>query len=299
MKILITGATGYVGRTLIPHLYRRGLNDICITVRNPKKADELFHNLSLEVIDISSGHFKEQIIAFAPDVVLHMATLFSTKHDAEIALKMIYSNISFGTLLLEAIAQTGCKHFVNVGTFTEFLWGNGDYFSNNLYSATKTAFRPIIQYYQLVSAFKWINVVIYSPYGRKNEQKKVIDYLVDSLATSVPIKMTKGEQILDFIHVDDIADFFYALFTNIDVCTEPYIQLHLGSGKGYSIREVGAVIETVFDEKLNVDWGGIPYRKLDPMFAVAPISKVLDLLNWRPKLTLEEGIEILKNDLRL
>lgn len=299
MKILITGGTGYVGCTLVPYLLEKGIEDICLIVRSKEKVNQLFYGLPIRIIDVNNMYFKEQIIAFDPDIVLHMATLFNTRHDSESILKIIDANITFSSLLLEAIAATRCKYFVNVGTFTEFLLGNGEYLPNNFYSATKTAFRSIIRYFQLISSFKWINIIIYSPYGRINKQKKVIDYLIDSLDAPSPVKMTKGEQILDFIHLDDIVDFFYTLFTRIEVCSERYIQLHLGTGQGHSIREVAGIVEYVFGKKLNVNWGALPYRQMDTMYAVAPIAGTIDLINWRATLSLEEGIEILKNDLRL
>lgn len=299
MKILITGGTGYVGRTLVPYLLRKGIGDICLIVRSKEKADQLFYGLPIKMINANDMYFKEQIIAFDPDIVLHMATLFNTRHDSESILKIIDSNIAFSSLLLEAVAATKCKYFVNIGTFTEFLLGNGEYLPNNFYSATKTAFRSIIRYFQLISSFKWINIIVYSPYGRKNEQKKVIDYLVDSLNAPLPVKMSKGEQVLDFIHVNDMVDFFYTLLTRIEVCAERYIQLHLGTGQGHSIREVAGTVEYVFGRKLNVDWGALPYRPMDTMYAVAPVAGTIDLLDWRAALSLEEGLEILKNDLHL
>ena len=297
MKILITGATGFVGKTLIPFLFQKGISDIAIIVRSKKKSSKLFGSLPISIIEIDC-YLEENIISFSPSITLHMATLFTTKRDRETASNIIDSNITFGTNILEALSKTNCEYFVNIGTFTEYFQVTGEYKPNNLYSASKTAFRSIVQYYQSISSFKWVNVVIYSPYGRINENKKVIDHMINALDSSNSINFSLGEQILDFIHVDDIADFFYNLLIKIYKCKDDYIQFHLGTGVGHSLRDVAKTIESVFSKKLNAKWGGLPYNEFEPMHAVAPISKNLKILNWKPKLTLEKGLIILKKDLK-
>ena len=122
--------------------------------------------------------------------------------------------------------------------------------------------------------------------------------MINALDSSDSINFSPGEQILDFIHVDDIADFFYNLLIKIYKCKDDYIQFHLGTGVGYSLRDVAKTIESVFSKKLNAKWGGLPYNEFEPMHAVAPISKNLKILNWKPKLTLEKGLIILKKDLK-
>ncbi len=299
MKILITGATGFVGKTLIPYLYENGWEDIAVLVRNPKKAKELFIGIpKLKIINTSTD-WNNDIEMYNPDAVIHLATYFTGKSDIKSATEIINTNILFTTQLLEVITHTSCKYFINIGTFSEFQFGNGIYKANNLYSASKTAVRPIIKFYQSISGWKWINVIVYSPYGRFNDKKKVIDYLVDALGSDTPIKFSGGEQILDFIHVDDIANFFSTLIDSISLFKEDYIQLYLGTGKGHSIREIASYLEKISGKKVNADWGSLPYRETDIMHAVAPVSKNLKFLNWRSKISLEKGLQILLDDIAL
>ena len=297
MRILITGATGLVGKTLIPYLISKGMKDLVLLVRNLDKAKTLFGNESVEMITTQSSDWMEQVQNANPDVTLHLAAFFTGRHDFENVNKLVEANISFTTFLLEALSNTQCQNFINIGTFSEFRYGDGEYHPNNLYSATKTAERPIIRYYQSISKWNWINVVVYSPYGRYNAYKKVIDYMIDSFSASEPVDFTMGEQILDFIHVDDMADFFYTLIQKLPELKDSYYQFHLGTGKGHSIREVAETMEKCWGKKMNANWGGRAYSEQDIMQAVAPIEQNLKLLNWQSKVDLDEGILIFKNEI--
>lgn len=61
MKILITGATGFVGRTLIPYLFSHSLTDICLLVRDRQKAESMFPGLCLEIIATTEGGWCKQV----------------------------------------------------------------------------------------------------------------------------------------------------------------------------------------------------------------------------------------------
>ena len=296
-KILITGATGFVGKTLIPYLYNNGIEDIALLVRNEDKAYRLFGDINLTIISLQKESWKDKVKKFNAEVVIHLAAFFSTKYDYATAVELVNSNLLFTTELLVALQDTDCKYFVNTGTFTEFLYGDGKYFPANLYSATKTAERSIIQYFTNLSGIKWINIILYSPYGRKNDYKKVIDYMADAMNAKAQVAFSKGEQILDFIHVDDIADFYLNLLKKIDLLNEPFEEFHLGTGEGHSIREVAQIMEDVFGKKINANWGGLPYRKFDIMHAIAPVKKNMDVLGWMAKIDIRRGMEIFRADI--
>jgi CDP-paratose synthetase len=110
------------------------------------------------------------------------------------------------------------------------------------------------------------------------------------LDSDIPVEMTAGEQILDFIHVDDLTDFYR-------FCIENYKRLsdgadyHIGTGRGMSIKELAVLIEDITGKKANIAWGAKQYRKLDVMKAIAPLDSIKKL-NWIPKINLEYGITV-------
>lgn len=288
MKVLVTGGTGYIGTTLVPYIMERGFNDICLLVRNQSKAYVIYSE-KVQYISTESADWRDQLIAYNPDVVLHLAGLLNSKHDADSVEPLVCSNVLFTTQLVEAVTHTECHYFVNVGSCWEYRDGGTNPNPNTLYAATKLAVHPILTFYQSLSKWKWVNVVVYSAYGKRNTPKKIFELIYDALDAPTPHPFTKGNQILDFIHVEDIADFFYTLLTKLDVIKESYTQFHLGTGEGHSLREVAAILEDLTGKKVNADWGALPYRPHEVMKSIAPIDENIRLLNWRAAKNIREG----------
>jgi len=288
MKILITGGTGYIGTTLVPYIMERGFNDVCLLVRNQSKAYEIY-GTSVQYISTENEDWRGQLITYSPDVVLHLAGLLNSKHDADSVEPLVRSNVLFTTQLLEAVSHTECKYFVNVGSCWEYRDGGTNPNPNTLYAATKLAVHPIMTFYQSLSKWKWVNVVVYSAYGKRNTPKKIFELIYDALDAPTPHPFTEGNQILDFIHVEDIADFFYTLLTKLDVIKESYTQFHLGTGEGHSLRKVASILEDITGKKVNAVWGALPYRPHEVMKSIAPIAENIRLLGWKSTKSIRDG----------
>ncbi len=295
MKILITGATGFVGSNLMP-LLKEMIPDADILtlnrdldVANQKYPRSQYPNCqNSHVSDLTS------VIDFNPEISIHLATLTTPDSTAKIVGPMISANIEFGILLLDTLTKcSNFQLFVNVGTFSEYADNGGELNSATLYAATKSAFRQFVSFYASKGSFQYFTVVPYSVYGGDMTVKRVVDYLRESSRSDVPIKMTKGEQILDFIHIDDVADFFVYTIKNIDVILELEKNervFFLGTGVGNSIKQCASLIEDKYEQRCNVEWGAIPYRERDIMFAVAPLSRNSESIKWKAKTLLSDGI---------
>ena len=299
MRIVITGATGFIGQNFIPQLVQAAPDVEILTInRSVEKAQQLFPQPQCRHISVEE---MAQIVEFNPEMVYHLATLSTSRNDWEIIEPMMAANITFGVQLLHYISQ--CKElklFVNVGSFAQYRLGTQQVSDAYLYTATKTAFRQFVEYYSHEFGFKYVQVVPYTIYGGKDTAKKLIDYIVESTTAEKPVDMTLGEQILDFTHVDDVASFFIHLMQHLDLFENIRNgeEFHLGTGRGTSPRELAVIVERLFGTKCNINWGGRPYRPMDTMHSVAPIAKNLELLHWRAKISVEEGVEMLKARLK-
>lgn len=294
MKIVLTGITGFVGQELMPMLQEECAQHKFLTLNvDVKDAETKYpYNIYMNFKHVQTTDLKE-VVDFNPDIVLHLATVTTSRNDTEIIHPMISANIEFGVLLLDALSKcNNMKLFVNTGSFAEFRYGEGKYDNAYLYSASKTAFRAFLDYYSSLCNFKYINAIPYTVYGGKMTVKRLIDYICESLNAPNPVNMSGGEQILDFVHVHDVASFFVQAITNFDKTVQMNNgeNIHLGTGIGHSIREVAGIIENEIGKKANINWGALPYRERDIMYAVAPIGKNTELLGWKCKIGLQEGI---------
>lgn len=302
MKIALTGVTGFVGQNLMPMLIRECPDVEILTLNiDVAEAERLYPVAEYSRCKHVHTTNLEQLIAFNPELTIHLATVTTARNDTEIIKPMIAANIEFGVLLLDAL--TKCDHmrlFVNTGSFAEYRLGPGLFENAYLYTASKTAFRAFVDYYSKLAGFRYITAVPYSVYGGKMTVKRIMDYIYESMDSDVPIAMTAGEQVLDFIHVDDVASFFTYVVKNVSLfcmLEKNGEEFHLGTGRGTTIKEVASLMETLFGNKCNINWGGRKYRDRDIMYAVAPIAKNLTLIGWKANISLRNGIGLMKSNL--
>ncbi len=288
-RILVTGATGAVGKSLIPYLLEHIPCEILTINRSIEKAAFLFgerndlRHSSIDDVDI--------IKSFAPEVVIHMASYVSSYCDVSTGLKLIESNITYGFKLLEALKNcSSVRLFINFGTFAEFRSGHDTSDNAYLYSATKTAFRAFAEFYSRSFGFDLVHAVPYTIYGTKDERKKILDLIFDSFNSQEPVKMTLGNQVLDFIHVRDVCRIIERIIVFDEIHKYHFQNLHMGTGQGHSIREVASIMEELLNKKANIEWGAIAYRERDVMFAVADTSRLIEL-GCEPAINLMEGLK--------
>ena len=293
-RLLITGVTGFIGQNLLPEIIKQFPEIRILTInRLAGKAMEMF---PFTQCTHQEGVQIETIREFNPEVAIHLATFTTAENNYGFIKPMVETNITFGTELLHILCDCpDFKLFVNTGSFSEYASGIEQINDAYLYAATKSAFRVLIEYYSRVNGFHYITATPYSVYGGRSTVKRLMDYLIESINAENPVSMTGGEQILDFIHVNDVVSFFISLLNHPALFDSLHNgeEFHLGTGTGMSIIELSFMIEKISGGKCNVSWGGRPYREQDIMYAVAPTSKNRELIGWNANITIEQGLSTL------
>lgn len=288
MKVLITGATGYLGGNLVRRLVARG-NKVLVLTRPSSKLDriaDILPYLSHYVIqgtDLSAPFLDNDKI----DAVVHTATCYG--RGGESATEIIEANTVFPLRLLEAAAYFHTDIFINTDTFFNTDTITYDYLGK--YSLSKNNF---LKWGMLIAAeniIRFVNVRIEQIFGPGDSTAKFTTQIVRSCLTNEPeIKLTLGEQKRDFIYVRDVLDAYEILLKKTGNCGDFFQQYDLGSGKGVSIREFVETVHRQSGSSSHLDFGGLPYRKNEIMCSVADTEK-LRLLGWDCMTSLNDGID--------
>ncbi|MDP3301472.1 MAG: NAD-dependent epimerase/dehydratase family protein [Sulfuricurvum sp.] len=288
--ILVTGATGTIGKALIRTLLEENYTVLAV-VRNLEKSTQLFSNQVTHIL-YDGTTFSHNLSSLRPDIVIHLASHSTSSDEITSISTLINSNILFVSLLLDALKNIPLKLFVNSGSFSEYHNNDGVLNPTYLYSATKTASRFVIDYFSKAYSFAFINTILYSVYGAENRNKKIMDYMIDSLDAHPPIKMSDGNQVLDFIHIDDVVRFYMLIIKKQNEISPDYHEYHLGTGKGTSIKELAQTFKTISSKVPNIQWGAIAPRKRDTTIAIANTKNIFKDLDWESLIDLDTGVKM-------
>jgi nucleoside-diphosphate-sugar epimerase len=264
MRILITGATGFIGQKLLKRLTDQH-HSVAIHAR--KQLQEVDSNVL--VFTGALNQLQKEIIAFSPEYVFHLAGSSIYPKNAKEEVELWSANVLYGNTLLSIIKEIPGLVFVN---FTTSLAYDGtELYPFSYYALTKANFVQSLHYFTRFSNFRVFNLILYTIYGKGDKTKRALNYILDSLDASEPISMSPGEQIMDFIHVDDVIGLCLQLLENKP--NKKMEEIHVGTGRGTTIKEAAQLIASLSNRKANIHFGAIPYRKEEKMENIAPISQ--------------------------
>ena len=281
-KILITGATGFLGSHLLQALIEKGYNIIILkrSFSNIWRIKNIFSQI--KSYDIDKMSIKKIFDENEIEGIIHLATDYGRKNNNDI-IQMSKANIEMPAKLLDL----GCKHgvifFINTHTF----WCP----RYSLYSAMKNSFIEIAKYFTANFKVKFINMKLEHTYGEKDEYSKFIPFVIKSILQDNEIKATEGEQKRDFIYVKDIVDAYLKVLDNLKNLDEKFLEFEIGTGNSVTLRDFVSKIEEEINKKANIKWGAIPYKKNEIFDSKANMEKAKNILGWYPNYDISNGLK--------
>lgn len=292
MKILVTGATGFVGKNIVAKLLDQN-HTVGILCRPTSNLDVLGDDVKkIEVfpIDPTLQSMDSAFKSFQPEMVIHLAALYISEHRSEEVAPLINSNLLFGGLLLEVMKQNGCKKIITTGTSWQHF-ENKPYSPVNLYAATKQAFENLLEFYIQACQFKAISFHLYDTYGANDHRKKLVHVLKERLQSGEKITMPEGNQGFNIMHVDDVTEAYMQgikLLDQSNFASNTLQTYALKAEEDITLKEFVELFEEVKGKKLNISWGDRPYRAREVM-KIWDNGQILD--QWKQKIPLKEGLK--------
>ncbi len=293
-KILVTGAAGFLGSHVTEELVKNGYK-VIVLKRSSTDMWRLTHlmqeitSYNVDYIQLNEIFRKEEI-----DCVFHLAAYYKKYHAYEDIDKMIENNLAFPTQLVDAAANNEVKLFVNCGSFFEYkpslypIAENSLRIPHNLYSASKLAFENIINFYAENYDIKAITLMLFTPYGERDNPTKLIPTLITKSLKGEMVRLSEGYQKLDFTYAKDIANAFLKTLDALNQLNQRHEFVNIATGVPHSIRDVVSILQELSPFPINVEWGKKDIQEYGS--AVANVKKASRVLGWMPLFDIKEGL---------
>lgn len=281
MKLLLTGATGFLGSHLTRTLVSCG-HEVVILKRSfsdcRRICDLLPQLVCFDVDRLSLSEIFKQVEGIS--AVIHTATCYGRR--GESAADVFASNTLYPLQLLELAVAAGIGRFVNTGTSLDrFL---------NPYALSKCQFAEWGRLSAEKGDIRFINLELEHFYGPDDDGSKFTTYVIRSCAHDLSeLKLTAGAQLRDFIYIDDVVDAYVTVLEGTHSAEESFLAYGVGSGQPVTIRRFVEMVRQLAGATTRLDFGAVPYRVNEVMETCADVT-ALKSLGWVPRVSLEEGI---------
>jgi nucleoside-diphosphate-sugar epimerase len=287
-RVLVTGATGFIGLHCLMPLLRRGYE---VHAVSSKPVVGLENSVQWHCADLLDHLVPKQLMErVRPTHLLHLAWYV-------VPGKLISSDLNYDWVhssmeLMTAFQQIGGRRLVFCGSSYEYDWSYGycheartPTIPNTAYGACKHALDVMTQSFCQAHNLSRAWPRVFFLYGPGEHPGRLISSVIRALLQGQEARCSHGRQIRDYLHVEDVGD---ALVSVLDGAVEGPV--NIGSGSPVTLRDMILMTGRMIGREDLVKLGAIPSRANDAPLVVADIDRLMNQLKWQPKYTMEEGL---------
>ncbi|QDE30498.1 NAD-dependent epimerase/dehydratase family protein [Shewanella polaris] len=246
MNILIYGATGYIGNKLVEYLMAQGycIGNVSRRISPIAGVNNYLFDDDVEII----------LSKFKPHKIIYMSACFDNNNIASI----IDINVKKPLEILKVLEINSDIEFIYIGSYWQFGNIDNKNIAIDLYSASKKAIVPFLDFYNTYTKVLCKEIVLYGTYGESDGRGKLLDYLITMSNKCQKVALTEGLQELNLVNVDDIC-------VNIEKIMQitKKNKFQILSDSSYTPRELVEIIRKY--QPIEVSFGELDYRSVELM----------------------------------
>lgn len=302
-RVLVTGGAGYIGSHTTLQLLDAGYEVVVLDNLSRGHSDAV-DPARLRVVDLLDTDAVVKVMQEAPcEAVIHFAAYMAVGESMKVPELYFHNNVAGSLSLLTAMVRTGIRQIVFSSTAAVYgmparvpIVETEPMAPVNAYGESKVMVERMLRWFDQIHGIRGIclryfNAAGADPAGRAGERHEpethLIPLLFKAVRTGVPITLfgddyptADGTCIRDYIHVTDLAE---AHICALDALRKgsPSRSLNVGTGRGFSVREVVKVVEDISGRAVPYQIG--PRREGDPAVLVADSGALQRNLGWVPR----------------
>jgi len=301
-KVLITGASGFIGSHTVEAALERGYSvRVFLRYNSTGYVGNLnFLGKKLKEIEIFWGDIRDYTSVLRAvkgvDYVIHLAAQISVPYSFQNPIDFAMNNVVGTTNILKASVECGISKFVHTST-SEIFGGSDKPLSENSlrvpkspYSASKVGADAMVKSFFYTYDLNTLIIRPFNTFGPRQSIRALIPWIIYQALRSDEVKLGNLEPKRDFTYIKDTVE---GILLALERETEGGDEINLGTGKSLSVMEVVEVISRVLGKKVEIKVEDRFKRreKAEVFNLIADNSKAKRILGWEPKWSFEDGVK--------